>query len=416
MPMGADGKYIPLERLSAFAANAARCSFPRGRTGGAGERRAVARALARLRRERETAKAGGGAAAEWLLDNAYLIEREGLAAAEGFRSAPRLRAVRGGALVAYAAAALVRAGRGEVTAERLEAFLAGFQSVLPLERAELTRFADAVRAALVRFAAANARDAGCLSAAVTSLRALSTLDLGPALERADLTDAILRRDPAGVYPRMDERTRGMYLAEITRLAKKQRSGEQKLARRILALSEGSSGEARHVGWWLFGREQPSPLPAAAYLAANAALTAAVSAAVGVFARSLTAAALALLPASGLAKGFTDAAVLRCSRPRLIPRMELDGCAGEEGRTVCAVSALLTQEGSGPALAARLEEYRCAARGCGGRVVFALLADLPEAETAETPEDAPRIAAARGAFDALNEKYGGGFLLLCRRRS
>src|SRR5699024_4603895 len=26
------------------------------------------------------------------------------------------------------------------------------------------------------------------------------------------------------------------------------------------------------------------------------------------------------------------------------------------------------------------------------------------------------AAARGAFDALNEKYGGGFLLLCRRRS
>ena len=263
MPMGADGKYIPLERLSAFAANAARCSFPRGRTGGAGERRAVARALARLRRERETAKAGGGAAAEWLLDNAYLLEREGLAAAEGFRSAPRLRAVRGGALVAYAAAALVRAGRGEVTAERLEAFLAGFQSVLPLERAELTRFADAVRAALVRFAAANARDAGCLSAAVTSLRALSTLDLGPALERADLTDAILRRDPAGVYPRMDERTRGMYLAEITRLAKKQRSGEQKLARRILALSEGSSGEARHVGWWLFGRGQPSSLPAAA---------------------------------------------------------------------------------------------------------------------------------------------------------
>ena len=416
MPMGADGKYIPLERLSAFAANAARCSFPRGRTGGAGERRAVARALARLRRERETAKAGGGAAAEWLLDNAYLLEREGLAAAEGFRSAPRLRAVRGGALVAYAAAALVRAGRGEVTAERLEAFLAGFQSVLPLERAELTRFADAVRAALVRFAAANVRDAGCLSAAVTSLRALSTLDLGPALERADLTDAILRRDPAGVYPRMDERTRGMYLAEITRLAKKQRSGEQKLARRILALSEGSSGEARHVGWWLFGREQPSPLPAAAYLAANAALTAAVSAAVGVFARSLTAAALALLPASALAKGFTDAAVLRCSRPRLIPRMELDGCAGEEGRTVCAISALLTQEGSGPALAARLEEYRCAARGCGGRVVFALLADLPEAETAETPEDAPRIAAARGTFDALNEKYGGGFLLLCRRRS
>ena len=122
MPMGADGKYIPLERLSAFAANAARCSFPRGRTGGAGERRAVARALVRLRRERETANAGGGAAAEWLLDNAYLLEREGLAAAEGFRSAPRLRAVSGGALVAYAAAALVRA------AERCEAAFGAAQA------------------------------------------------------------------------------------------------------------------------------------------------------------------------------------------------------------------------------------------------------------------------------------------------
>ena len=420
MPKSADGMYIPTERLAVFAANTARESFPRGRTCGAAAARRTERALGRVRRARDAAENAHSPAAEWLLDNWYLIEREGLGAAEEFAAARRLRAVSGGGtVIGFGAAALVRSGLGEVTAERMGAFLEGFQRAMPLERAELTLFAAAVRAELVAYIAARPEDVQVVSSAVTSLRTLSTLDLSAVIEGADLTDAILRRDPAGIYPGMDERTRGMYLAEITRLARKRRTSEQKIAQTLLSLAEGAGpGEARHVGWWLLEKPlggENARGGAAAYAAANAALTVAVSAAAGALTRSVWSAVLSLLPASELVKGLMDAAVLRFSRPRLIPRMDLPGGVPEEGLTVCAVSALLTGEGSGREIAGKIEEYRHASRECGKNLLFALLADLPEARERDMPEDAARIAAAKAAFDELNEKYSGGFYLLCRPR-
>ena len=42
---------------------------------------------------------------------------------------------------------------------------------------------------------------------------------------------------------------------------------------------------------------------------------------------------------------------------------------------------------GEALARRLEIFRCASRGCGGNLAFALLADLAEAKSESLETDA-----------------------------
>lgn len=89
---------------------------------------------------------------------------------------------------------------------------------------------------------------------------------------------------------------------------------------------------------------------------------------------------------------------------------------DEGRTVCVISALLTDEKGGKHFAALLEEFYLANRDCGKNLLMGILADLREAKTETVPEDKAIIAAAKRAIDALNQKYGGGFYLFTRERT
>ena len=90
----------------------------------------------------------------------------------------------------------------------------------------------------------------------------------------------------------------------------------------------------------------------------------VSAAAGLVSGGLGTALLALLPALEIAKNGLDALLLRLIEPRVLPRLALEDGVPDEGRTVCAVSAVLASEKDGPALARRLETFRAASRGCG----------------------------------------------------
>ncbi len=195
-------------------------------------------------------------AAEWLLDNWYLAQREGKYAAEEFRPAGRLRESSDGVLITEACGALVRSGTGQVDADRIELFIDGFQSVLPLSRAELSLLVPGIKAALVKeladiCGAKPEEHEGEFDSIITSLRLLGTLDLSELLDRVDLTERILRRDPAGIYPLMDERTRDHYRRRVTYLALNTGSDEQRLARDVLSSAENGEGEERHVGYWLF---------------------------------------------------------------------------------------------------------------------------------------------------------------------
>ena len=82
--------------------------------------RELGRMLASIRREHDRlAKRGRDlpSGADWLLDNWYLIEREGKLAASELRGAGRLRASGGSAVIVSACSALVRECGGSVTAE-----------------------------------------------------------------------------------------------------------------------------------------------------------------------------------------------------------------------------------------------------------------------------------------------------------
>ncbi|MBQ7473624.1 MAG: hypothetical protein IJS79_04680 [Oscillospiraceae bacterium] len=381
-------------------------------------------ALVRARAERGEALSG---AEEWMLDNHYLIVREGKAALEMLRSCPALRFCGGESLPFALCRSLLRSGGGKLTEERLLAFLDGFQTVCVLRQSELESLGAMLRCAVVSAIGEVCRSmhraqkpdegrdrehAQLLSALFAALRALPLMDFGELTARVNVPGLILELDPTGEYPRMDAQTKQSYLKRLEHLAAASETDEQSLAR---VLIDRARREGRHVGFFLFeeNRERRGEL----YVAGKAALTAALVLFAG-YRMGPVGALLLCLPLGETVSGLADFILARLVRPRRMPRMDVRSGIPPEGKTVCVISALLSDEAAAERCAQKLERLYCACGGekTRGELCFGLLADLRTAQEKELPDDGAVLAAAERAIEKLNEAHGGGFFLFTRPRS
>lgn len=422
---------IDEDGLTLYGENVARLLRITGKTRAAEISKTIKKDLCRLQRRYEDLSAvyGGGkgtpAVVEWLLDNYFLARCEGQKAAEELRQTNKIPSEKGVPALLWLCICLVRCGCGKVTAERCRLFFQGCQTVYVLSSKELGLLIPALRASLISELAAL-YDEGTLTeeGAVTaeklfsSLRMLSSIDFSELLEEIDKVEQLYRQDPSGVYPQMSEKTRAHYKTQTAKLAKSRGVNELRIAERVLFLSRGGQEGKQHVGYWLFTRplgEKKAAPSGMAYIVSIVLLTLFLSFFIAAAFKSALAAVLLLLPVSEIVKFCIDLLTLNFLPPAHIPRMDLKEGVPVEGRTICVISALLTNEKSCAKLARRLEEYRLANRSAGENLLFGILADLPDAAEETLPGDTAIIDAAKSAVDVLNEKYGGGFLFMLRPR-
>ncbi|HEX9597727.1 MAG TPA: hypothetical protein VF982_12675, partial [Anaerolineales bacterium] len=94
--------------------------------------------------------------------------------------------------------------------------------------------------------------------AFTSLRQLALLDWRKIFEQLSRVEQVLRRDPSGVYPKMDFATRDRCRRAIEDLARAAAQPEEQVAELVVKLAtqagRESTGDERrgHVGTWLIG--------------------------------------------------------------------------------------------------------------------------------------------------------------------
>ena len=355
----------------------------------------------------------------WLRDNRALARAAADDAAAALRHAHALRASGTQTVLHVCCAGLLRACGGALTPKAAQAYLAGFQDVLPLETAELALLVPGLQAAAVcALADTYAHDGAAAPALFTSLRALGTAAWAALTERCDRVGRILARDPAGVYPAMDAATRTRYRQTVARLARRTGRTEIDIAEDVLARAQSGEGARRHVGWFLLREVLGAPekhRDGTWYIAAVIAGTLALSLLLGFATGSVSGAVLLLIPVSEVVKGLLDAVLLRVTKPRFVPRLALRRGIPPEGKTLCVIAALLTCPGDAHTLAARLEEYALCNRDAGEQLLFGLLADLPEADMEHAPIDPAILRAAREEIEALNARYGGRFYLFTRER-
>ena len=101
----------------------------------------------------------------------------------------------------------------------------------------------------------------------------------------------------------------------------------------------------------------------------------------------------------------NVAITTALRPRVLPKLWFESGVPARFRTIVAVPALLTGAAAVSKLVEDLE-----IRYLGNQdphLVFALLADFPDGDRQDMPEDAALLAQARHGIQELNRRYASG---------
>jgi cyclic beta-1,2-glucan synthetase len=407
-------------------------------------------------------------AAEWFLDNYYLIRRVARQVDEelprGFvRHLPELASgpAEGRPRIYALARALVLGRSLDFDVTALRRFVERYQEVSPLTIAELWALPTMLRVSVLRGLLRFLRDLHVVDAddrpseplsldpgagverAVRALRLLSDIRWESFFEEINRVEAILRKDPAQIYARMEFATCDAYRKVVEELAWATGHSEEDVANRALALAlEQLPDERRgHVGFYLVddGRRvledclgyRPRGLdrarraltcrPTFTYLASLSLLTAAPLLFVGRYVahaggRPLSVAlavALALVPSSVVAVAVLQWTLTHVLPPRALPKLYFAKGVPDDARTLVVMPTLLGRPDEVDALIRQIELHYLG--NPDPRLGFALLTD--DVDSTTPPKDSGLLERAVRGIVSLNDRHGkdgvGPFHLLHR---
>ena len=269
---------------------------------------------------------------------------------------------------------------------------------------------------------------------IASLRKVGSIDWSEFVETASATEAVLRRDPSGVYAGMTFQTRDRYRHVVEHLSRHTDIAEQEVASAAIQAaaaaerSSGGSARAAHVGYHLVddGRRAleatlgHSPgIRERVYRAAKdapslfyfSAMGLAVAAALALLLEPVGGAAgigvlgavlLALSPATDAAVAAVNQLVTLLLPPDRLPRMAYDKGLPSEHRGIVVVPILLGSPRAVEEALDHLEAQYLANRD--PEIRFALLGDFLDATSEVQPDDDAIVAAAVDGVRALNASY------------
>ena len=297
----------------------------------------------------------------------------------------------------------------------------------------------------------QAADQLSISNTFGSLRFLSAMDWRTFVETMSVVEQTLRKDPTGVYGKMDFATRDQYRHVVEKIAKSSSLTEDEVIHVAVRLAAeratAENGDAResHVGFYLIdkGLERLQRLagahlsftemmrkiihrfPLLFYLGTITVITA-------IFTVCLLAEAhsnglsglwiwfvgvLSLLAVSQLAIALVNWLTTRLVPPRPLPRMDFSKGIPPESSALVVVPTMLTGTESIEHLTEALEVRFLANQD--DNLFFALLTDFRDADVEKLPVDGPLLSLAQQRIEELNKKYrnskGDIFFLFHRPR-
>jgi cyclic beta-1,2-glucan synthetase len=284
----------------------------------------------------------------------------------------------------------------------------------------------------------QAGDQVSVSNSIGSLRFLESTDWKQFVEKMSIVEQILRKDPGGVYGKMEFITRDSYRHVIENLAKRSTQSEKDIAQIAIQLTQnsavlkGSGDRSAHVGFYLIdkGLKQLENLSKVHYSFSTSLKKVSSRHPLSIYISSilmitviLTAALLIKAGAVGLPGwllGITGIIFLLCTsqftiilvnwistllaRPEPLPRMDFSEGIPPELRTLVVIPTILTNDQNIKELAEDLEVRYLANRG--EYLHFGLLTDFKDSLTETLPGDEQLVQLARRKIEELNEKYSG----------
>lgn len=299
----------------------------------------------------------------------------------------------------------------------------------------------------------QAADQLSVSNSINSLRFLAKMDWREFVEDLSAVEQLLKRDPAGMYSKMDFYTRDQYRHVIEKIARQSTTPEHQVAAIALDLAGNGRGEERttefgrrsHVGYWLIGpgTRQTAQLARTKlrfrevifqfihshahklYGVLLVLVTWGLSSALtyhtylhhGITWPTVLVGLLSLIGTSYFAISLVNWWATLLVHPKPLPKLDFSKGIPEEHRALVVVPTLLSTRDQTQELADDLEVRFLANRD--DSLFFALLTDFKDADVESLPEDAELILTAEKAIARLNQKYprpgSNRFFLLHRPR-
>ena len=360
----------------------------------------------------------------------------------------------------------LKAGSSLWDAEWVDWFLDEVQKADPLTLRELWAFPTAVKFLLVEEILTQARtviadpsshsadDAALLKARFASILGANYANWTTMIERLVVYDAVLRRDPAGAYPKMDFDSRETYRERVAHIARHSDHTEREVAEAALRLAQRPA-DARdvprlalrrsHVGYYLIDNGlpllaraveyRPPPVERIRMLVQREAdyfymggiqvltvvligvIVAALIPNYSIFGGLTVAFLLLLIPAAQGAVDLANNTVTALFKANALPKLEFLKGVPREYATLVAVPTLLLHEKQVRELIEELEVRYLANQDAN--IHFALISDLPDSVARPRANDTdPLVDLAVSLINSLNARYagkGGGFYLLHRHR-
>ena len=393
-------------------------------------------------------------AAEWFLDNHFLVARTARQVATEIPPSFRRRLPHAGKAphprILELANALVSATSLELDESMIVTFVQAYEEHGALTLAELWAFPAMIRITTLEALARALRivlapkstfaDAPHWEQAVPAsvrverairvLRLLSEIDWKSFVERTSAVEATLHEDPLGVYALMDFEARDVYRKVVESLAWDTELAEPEVARMSvdLAATPTAHERERHVGYYLVDaglatlkarigyrprgiervRSALLARPTLAYLGAIGLLTFGPLAAFVARERTMApallvlACVLGLVPVSSIAVAIVNAWVTRILVPRRLPKLDFAVEIPEDCRTAIVVPALVSSTADFDHLFAQLELHYLSCPDPA--LAYVLLTDHIDAH--EVPDDTAILAHAADIVASLNAKYAG----------
>ena len=210
-------------------------------------------------------------AAEWLLDNFYVVQQTFRQIREDmppgfYRQLPKISAnpLEGIPRIYAVAGELVVNNEAYLEMDRVDRSVQLFQDITPLTTAELWALPVMLRLAIMECLTqavsrimglqrenplpvlalkGKTTDDEIVANCIISLRTLAIQDWQAFFEKVSRVELVLRTDPAQVYPKMDKESRDRYRKVIEELALATGRNEQEVAREAIRLAQNPPGDS-----------------------------------------------------------------------------------------------------------------------------------------------------------------------------
>ena len=262
---------------------------------------------------------------------------------------------------------------------------------------------------------------------ITSINTILRVNFLEIFEQINGVEEILKKDPAGVYSKMDYKTKAYYRQEIEKIAKKTKISEMYIAKKCLEMAERNAGKTAksHIGFYLISKGRSVLLSELLnkkikytkpvikekiYILGVIVLAFLISLLCGIYVYNQTENYIIsvliwialLIPSQTIVVQVIQYILSKLIKPKILPKLDFKSGIPEEYTSMVIIPTIVKNKEKVHELFSKLEVYYIANKS--DNLYFTLLGDCSSGKNENESFDNEIIEAGIREIKRLNEKY------------